>query len=283
MQVRRVLGAISLNTPAPRAALAAAEVAALAGADLTVLTVLRDPWELVRADEVEGLRRTHLGSPAAVATQRAVARLKEVAAPAVLSAPRVSYQAAFGWPSVEIARRAEEIAADLIVIGRGVDVVQSKEESVTAATLRRSRVPVLVAPLHHRVYRRILVCVDESPHAFPVLDAALAMSQYADAHLVALHVEPSDHGEPMPGERRPWQRHLAQAFGGCGTAVAEYETIVCHGDAATAILARATADDADLIVFGYRHGLHYGDAAAIGTVAVRLLRRAECALLAVPM
>ena len=175
MRVRRVLGAISLYTPAPRAALAAAEVAALAGADLTVLTVLRDPWELVRADEVEGLRRTHGGSPAAIAAERAGARLRELAGPAVLPVPNVSYHTAFGWPSVEIARHAEEIGADLIVIGHGHEVVQSKEESVTAATLRRSRVPVLVAPLHHRVYRRILACVDESPHAVNVLNAALAM------------------------------------------------------------------------------------------------------------
>ena len=283
MRVRRVLGAISLYTPAPRAALAAAEVAALAGADLTVLTVLRDPWELVRADEVEGLRRTHGGSPAAIAAERAGARLRELAGPAVLSAPSVSYHTAFGLPSVEIARHAEEIAADLIVIGRGDEVVQNKEESVAAATLRRSRVPVLVAPLHHRVYRRILACVDEAPHAANVLDAALAMGEYHGAHVVALHVEPVGAGEEAPGIRRPWQRRLEQACEGRGTAVAECETVVRHGDATTEILALAAAENADLIVFGYRRGLYHGDAGAIATVAVRLLRRADCALLAVPV
>lgn len=282
MRIRRVLGAISLYTPAPRAALAAAEVAALAGADLTVLTVLRDPWELVRADEVEGLRRIHSGSPASIAADRAAARLKELAGPAVLSAPNVSYHAAFGWPSVEIPRHAEEIAADLIVIGRGDNVVQSKEESVTAATLRRSRVPVLVAPLHHRVYRRMLACVDESPHAATVLDAALAMGEYHGAHVIALHVEPAG-AKQAPGMRHAWQRRLEQASEGRGTAVAACETVMRHGDPTTEILALASAEDVDLIVFGYRRGLHYGDAAAIATVAVRLLRRAECALLAVPV
>jgi hypothetical protein len=96
MQIHRVLGAVSLDTPAPRAALAAAEVAALAHAELTVLTVLRDPWELVRPDEVESLRRTHGGSPASVAVERACTRLKELAGPAVLSAPRVTYRTASG-------------------------------------------------------------------------------------------------------------------------------------------------------------------------------------------
>ena len=283
MQVRRVLGAVSLYSPAPRAALAAAEVAALAGAELTVLTVLRDPWELVRPDEIESLRRTHGGSPASVAAERAGARLKEFAGPAVLSAPTVSYRTAFGWPSVEIARCAEEIRADLIVIGRGDEVVQSKEESVTAATLRRSHVPVLVAPLHHRICRRIVACVDESPHAPAVLAAALAMGEYHGAHVLAVHVEPAGAGPATLEARRPWQKHLEQAREDRGTAVAECETVVRQGDVATEILALAAAENADLVVFGYRRGLHYGGAGAIATVAVRLLRRAESALLAVPV
>ena len=283
MQIHRVLGAVSLYTPAPRAALAAAEVAALADAELTVLTVLRDPWELVRPDEVESLRRTHGGSPASVAAERACTRLKELAGPAVLSAPGVAYRTAFGWPSVEIVRCAEQIAADLIVIGRGDEVVQSKEESVTAATLRRSHVPVLVAPLHHRLYRRILACVDDSPHAPAVLDAALAIGEFHGAHVLAIHVEPVSAGAATPSGRRPWQRQLEQAREDRGPAVAAYEMVERQGDATTEILALATAENADLIVFGYRRGLHYGGAGAITTVAVRVLRRAECALLAVPV
>jgi nucleotide-binding universal stress UspA family protein len=263
--------------------LAAAEVAALAHADLTVLTVLRDPWELVRADEVESLRRVRGGSPASLAAERAAERLKTLTGQAVMAAPSVSFRTAFGLPSVEIARCAEAIGADLIVIGCGSDVVQSGEESITAATLRRSRVPVLVAPRQHRVYRRLLACVDDSPHAPVVLDAALAMGEYHGAHVVALHVEPPSAGVVAPGTTRPWLRWLDRAREGRGTAVAECETAVRQGDTATEILAQAAADDVDLLVFGYRRGLHYGEAGAIATVAVRLLRRAECALLAVPV
>jgi len=282
MQVRRLLSAISLQSPGPRAALAGAEIAALAHAELVVLTVLRDPWEVLRPDEIEGLRRLHAGSPAAIAMERAVHRLEELVAPAVLSAPSVTYRVAFGLPSVEIARTAEETAADLIVIGCGDEVVQSGQESVTAATLRRCRVPVLVAPLRHRVCRRILACVDDSPNASRVLDAALAMGEYQGAHVVALHVEPAAAGLAA-SDSRPWLRRLERAREDRGTAVAECETAVRQGDPATEILAQAAADNADLIVFGYRRGLHYGNAGAIGTVAVRLLRRAECALLAVPV
>jgi nucleotide-binding universal stress UspA family protein len=184
---------------------------------------------------------------------------------------------------VEIVRCAEQIAADLIVIGRGDEVVQSKEESVTAATLRRSHVPVLVAPLHHRIYRRILACVDDSPHAPAVLDAALAIGEFHGAHVLAIHVEPVSAGAAIPSGRRPWQRQLEQAREDRGPAVAAYEMVERQGDATTEILALATAENVDLIVFGYRRGLHYGGAGAITTVAVRVLRRAECALLAVPV
>ncbi|HJQ66276.1 MAG TPA: universal stress protein [Gemmatimonadales bacterium] len=281
MQVRRVLSAISMQSLGPRAALAGAEIAALAHAELVVLTVLRDPWEVLRPDEIEGLRRLHIGSPASIAAERASKQLADLVRPAVLSAPSVTYRVAFGLPSVEIARSTEETGADLIVIGCGDEVVQRGQESVTAATLRRSRVPVLVAPLRHRVCRRILACVDDSPNATAVLDAALALGEYQGAHVVALHVEPSPAGPAAPGGAS-WLRRLDGARESHGTAVAECETVVRQGDPATEILAQA-ADDTDLIVFGYRRGLRYGNTGAIGTVAVRLLRRAECALLAVPV
>ena len=42
-------------------------------------------------------------------------------------------------------------------------------------------------------------------------------------------------------------------------------------------------EDAELLVFGYRRGMNYGDPGAVTTVTARLLRRASCALLAVPV
>jgi nucleotide-binding universal stress UspA family protein len=283
MHVGRVLGAVSLYAPTPKAVLTAAEVAAVCGAELTVLTVLRDPWELVRPDEVEGFRRTNQGSPASLAAARAVERLQELTRVAVLPAPHVSYQAAFGWPSIEIPRCAEAVGADLIVLGKGEEVARGAAENVTTATLRRSRVPLLVAPAQHRVYRTVLACVDDSPHAVDVLEVAQATADYFGAHVVALHVEPSDAGVLAPGERRPWLRHVEASSRQGGTALAPCETAVRQGDVASEILAEATALDVELIVFGYRRGMNYGEPGAVTTVAARLLRRASCALLAVPV
>jgi nucleotide-binding universal stress UspA family protein len=283
MHVGRILGAVSLRARSPKAVLTAAEVAAVCGAELTVLTVLQDPWEMVRPEEVEGFRRTRAGSPASLAAARAVEQLQRLARPATLAAPTVSYQAAFGWPSIEIARCAEALAADLIVLGKGEETARGAAESVTTAVLRRSRVPVLVAPPTHRVYRTVLAGVDDGPHAADVLEVAQGMAEHFGAHVVALHVDRAEAGVVAPGERRSWLRRIEVSAHAGGTAVAPCETAVRQGDVASEILAEAGARDAELIVFGYHRGMNYGDPAAATTVAARLLRRASCALLAVPV
>ncbi len=281
MHVRRILAGISLHAPTPRAALTAAEIAAVAPADLEVMTVLASPWELVRADEVEGLRRTHMGSPAEVAAERACERLQQLAAAAVLSAPRVTYRATFGWPSVELVRRAEETEADLIVLGNSGQGTIGPAEDVTAATLRRSRVPVLIAPPKHAVYRRVLACVDNTPRATAVLDPATVLGDCLGVETVALHVESTASGIAAAGSRRPWLTRL-EGVTGAG-AVLALETVVRQGDVVSEILNEANNGPDTLIVFGYHRGMNYGAAGAVTTVAARLLRRASSALLAVPV
>lgn len=281
MTIQRVLAGISLQAPNPRAALTAAEVAAVAHAELEVMTVLASPWELVPADEVEGLRRAQLGSPAEVAAQRACERLEQLAGPAVLAAPRVSYHAAFGWPSVEMVRRAEEISADLIVLGSSGHGGIGPAEDVTPATLRRSRLPVLVAPPVHEVYQRVLACVDNSPHAAKVLEAATAMGDCLGVRTVALHVEPTSAGIVAAGGRRPWLARLEEGSG--GATMLALETVVRQGDVVSEILNEERNGPDALIVFGYHRGMNYGAAGAVTTVAARLLRRATSALLAVPV
>jgi len=281
MNLHRILAGVSLQAPSPRAPLTAAEVAALAHAELEVMTVLASPWELVPADEVEGLRRSHGGSPAELAAQRACERLEHMAGPAVLAAPRVTYRAAFGWPSVELVRRAEETSADLIVLGGSGRATVGPAEDVTPATLRRGRVPVLIAPPVHEVYQRVVACVDNSPNAAKVLEAATAMGHCLGVPTVALHVESAASDVVAGGGRRPWLSRLEECAGG-GTALA-LETVVRQGDVVSEVLSEADNGPTALIVFGYHRGMNYGAAGAVTTVTARLLRRARHALLAVPV
>lgn len=281
MHVRRVLATIDLSAPRHQTLLVAAEMAACAKADLVVMSVVRDPWELVRADEVEGFRRTHSGSPADLATARATRRLREMVEPAGLPVSTVTYRIAFGLPGIEIPRIAEEEGVDVVVLGRsaGQDLSEPAKR-VTDAVLRRSRVPVLIAPMSHRVFQRVLACVDDSPNAPVVLEAALAFAECLHAHPLALHVQPTQAPPGVIAGRPRWLRRLEQAEGAEGAAVALCETIVREGSPATEILAGASAERADLIAIGYCRGMSLDDHNGI---AVRVLRRARCAVLAVPI
>jgi len=280
MRVRRVLAAVDLSSSSPKAVLAAAELAALTKAELIVLTVLRDPWALVGPQELEAYRRARTGSPAALAATRASERLQQLAGPAALPARSVSYRTAFGLPGIEIPRHAEEVGADVLVLGRPtVQRPQNGAPSVTAAILRRSRVPVLIAPTGHRVCRRVLAGVDDSPNAQTVLNAAITIGDCFGARIAALHVRPTS-APVLPSDRPRWLRRLEQAEGDGGAVVAACETLVRQGDPATEILAEA--EHCDLLVIGYRRGMILDEPAAPG-IATRVLRRATCAVLAVPV
>lgn len=284
MHVRRVLVAVDLSSSSPKAVLAAAELAAGAKAELTVLTVLRDPWDLVGPEELEGYRRARTGSPADLAAARASERLQQLAGPAALPANSVSYRTAFGLPGIEIPRHAEEVGADVLVLGRPNEKrPQNEAPSVTAAILRRSRVPVLIAPSEHRVYRRVVAGVDDSPNAPAVLNAAITIGDCFGARIATLHVKPTSALPVLHSDRPRWLRRLEQAEGGDGGrggVVAACETLVRQGDPATEILAEA--EDCDLLVIGYRRGMIL-DAPAAPGIATRVLRRATCAVLAVPV
>jgi nucleotide-binding universal stress UspA family protein len=281
MHIRRVLAAVDLTASTPKAVLAAAELAAVAKAELIVLTILRDPWDLVGPEEVEGYRRARTGSPATLAATRASERLQQVAGPAALSAPSVSYRTAFGLPGIEIPRHAEEMGADVLVLGRpSGERPQNGAPSVTAAILRRSRVPVLIAPSAHRVYRRVLAGVDDSPTAPTVLTAAITIGGCFGARIAALHVKPTSAPSVLSSDRPRWLQRLEQSERDGGVVVAACETLVRQGDPATEILAEA--EHSDLLVIGYRRGTIL-DAPVAPGIATRVLRRATCAILAVPV
>jgi len=281
MHIRRVLAAVDLSASTPKAVLAAAELAAVAKAELIVLTILRDPWELVGPEEVEGYRRARTGSPADLAATRATERLQQLAGPAALAAASVSYRTAFGLPGIEVPRHAEEVGADVLVLGRPtVRRPENEGPSVTAAILRRSRIPVLIAASTHQVYRRVLAGVDDSPDAPTVLNAAIAIGDCFGARIAALHVKPISALPVLPSDRPRWLQRLEQAEGDGGLVVAACETLVRQGDPATEILAEA--QDSDLLVIGYRRGMIL-DAPAVPGIATRVLRRATCAVLGVPL
>ncbi len=180
---------------------------------------------------------------------------------------------AVGIPAIEIAREAESRGADLIVLGRELPTqmdLRHRRDTVEG-TVRRARVPCLLMPRGHQGFARVLAAVDGGPDSREVIAAALLVGRLFDAAVRAVLVEAA----VLAGVGAPTGLHeLSPALGD--------ETIVCQGDPVSEILRVVREEDVDLLVFGHHRGGPVSTHATSG-VAARLLQRAPCAVLTVPI
>jgi nucleotide-binding universal stress UspA family protein len=195
--------------------------------------------------------------------QRAATRLA-AAAGAQLVPLKVSPR---GVPAVEIVRAAERARADVIVLAHGLgDIVNG--------TVRRARVPCMIVPPGDTAFGRILAAVDAGPNAAEIVDVAAAMGALLGSEVEALHVE---RGVPV----RTTTGSSVLSPSGVAVAAA-VETIVRQGDPVVEILRALCQEGFDLLVLGHHRGgpLNGHETASI---APRLLQRAPCAVLTVPI
>jgi len=193
-------------------------------------------------------------------------------------------------PAPAIMEYAEEIAADLVVMGshgrRGVQRLLLG--SVTEEVVREGKSPVLT--VHEEAtaspdgYGRILVPVDFSSRTTAQLETAADLARRFDAALDVVHViDPPT----MPDLYVPFERLVVDIAGTTTRALGELETLsepfkddiemtteVLVGRAATEIAKRAEAGT-DLIVIP-THGHSGLDRVLLGSVAEGVLRRADC-------
>ncbi len=195
-----------------------------------------------------------------------------------------------GTPSRVLAAEASRREATLLVMGIGrhnpLDRLFGAE--TTLATLRESTVPILAvgADFPDRP-RHAVVGMDFS--AASVVAAQLALRLIGPTgELSLVHVRPRfehpsadwqawdvEYGRTLPPLFEQLRAHLNAA-----SSVA-LETITVRGDAAPALLALAQQTNADLIAVGtQRHSLF--ERLMVGSVATRVLRTSQCAVLAVP-
>lgn len=170
----------------------AAALARATGSDLTVAHVF--PYPVPLGGEVPYFTSQLLGS-AARAEQ--LDKLKAFARPAETVGVRVRCVLREGDPSREIARLAEALPADLLVLGthgRG-GFERFLLGSVTEKLLRRAPCPVLTvchgeAPGLERgaPFKRILCATDLRSAALDVVEYALSLADAASAYLTLLHV-----------------------------------------------------------------------------------------------
>lgn len=238
------------------------------------------------ADELKDFAGGVIGS-ADIRWEAVVSRWEAVVSPGITAA-------------VEIARQAERMAADLIVIGThgksGFD--RFLLGSVTERLLRVATAPMMTVPPRSKRseterYRSILCPIDFSGESMRALRYALSLAQEADARLTLLHVVEGLLDEPAEQDFRDlnildyYQRLEKRARERLTAAVPDEARVwsrpteqVVKGKAYQQILRIAEEGKYDLIVMGVR-GRGALSRFAFGSTADRVIRQADCPVLTI--
>lgn len=194
-----------------------------------------------------------------------------------------------GTPLTAIARQADEIAADLLVLGaRGEGFLRQMMLGSTASRLlRKTRHPVLVVKQPpHETYRRALVAIDFSAAARAALHQVRQLAP--EATLVLLHaVELPFEGkmqyanvdeEIIRRYRREAQqeamRKLRQLAADEGLTEPATRLLALPGQPARLILEQEQEEDCDLIVIG-KHGLNMVEELLLGSTTKHVLGESQ--------
>jgi nucleotide-binding universal stress UspA family protein len=293
----RVLLAIDGSEAAGLAVDLVANVAWPAGTDILVAQAVETgaglfggPWPAlakVQTDRIEADIRAE--------AQRTVKKVSERLARAGMSVEAVVLR---GRPATAIVDRARRIHADLVVVGsRGHSTIESMLlGSVSAEVVDHAPAPVLVA--RGRRIERIVLGWDGSSCATRAADLLSSWPIFAGSRVRVVSVTdveiPWWTGFPEAGspEMMPMYveavdasrkqhdelaRNMAAKLESAGLAA---EADRRDGDAATEILAAASASKADLILMG-THGRTGLKRLVLGSVARNVLQHAACSVLIV--
>jgi nucleotide-binding universal stress UspA family protein len=188
----------------------------------------------------------------------------------------------------EIARKADQLGADLIVMGaHGRGGFEPLLLGSTAdMVLRRTHCPVLTSPpgpahaASPTPFTSLLCAVDGPPASSPVFDQAVRLAADFAADLCILQVAP-----PPPDDGGDSSDRDASSPGSGGVADASgtrVERLVSLGRAAEAILRRANERRCDLIVIGSRNR-GASDGFRVGRTTHHVVRAACCPVWTVPV
>jgi len=295
IEMRRIVCPTDFSATSARAFEHALVLAAWYEAPVTVLHVL--PEAVVAS---AGL--PYMGSPLLLEgslRESVQADLTALVGPANRAGLNASTELRDGNPATQTVRLAQELGADLIVMGtRGrTGLERLVLGSVAETVLRRAPCPVMTvpprAPNHpgSTFFKRIVCATDFSPASEGAMRYAATLAAETDATLFLVHVLDRPGLAPRPeraaaGNGRPADFECA-ARAQLGRAVpqevrewCQVEEVVVRGKAAEEIVRLAGQRAADLIVLGV-HGRSVVDLMAFGSVAHQVTREAACPVLTV--
>lgn len=221
----------------------------------------------------------------------AESRLAELATTARGEGVRVHPETRTGDVADTLEQAIAERPVDLVVMGthgrRGFE--RWFLGSVAERILRRSPAPVLTLSSTDRAIRvppdvqKILVTTDFSEGTSRAMDFAFAIAEEAPAEVTLLHVmqQPPESREPMEGVRKILAEHLDTMVAPEVHDWCQVTSRVEIGTPYQRILGVAAETGVDLIVMNI-HGIGLWERAVMGATAERVLRGAECPVLAIP-
>ncbi|MFZ2651615.1 MAG: universal stress protein [Burkholderiaceae bacterium] len=274
--LKNVLAATDFSSPSRQAADRAARLACTSGARLRLVHAL-SASALAQLQQLVGL-----GSAVEETLIEQTRKALDVMAGELSVTRSVAVESALLQGSVleEISRQADEMPADLVVLGaRGAGFMRRFVLGSTAERLlRKSKHPLLVVKQRaHEPYRRVLVPVDFSEWSAPLLDLARRVAP--GAHLVLLHAyEVPFEGklryasvaeDIIEGYRLRAQQAASQQLNALAAAAslrpADWTPCIPHADASPSIIEQEQELDCDLIVIG-KHGQNMAEDLLLGSV-----------------
>ena len=287
MQLRHILAATDESEAGRQAVRTAAALAADVPARVTILRVIPEgvPGRVILAPgQAPGERGKEDVS--------ALAYLRRWLEAGVLSTEELAsaeLAIAYGLPGIEICRVAEQVQADLIVLGRKRHSPMARLllGDTADAVARRSRVPCLFIPPGSAKPSTLLVALDGSERGMSVLNQACDFARYAGAAVSTVTVERRPAGEPLelvpavPVTRSALlQTRVDQVLARAG--FPEAPLTVGRGEVVERIVTEIQETGADILAIGYHRGGPPGIMEA-GSNARRLAHVVPCAVLTIPL
>ncbi|UCC71881.1 MAG: universal stress protein [Gemmatimonadota bacterium] len=285
-QLKAILAATDGSDQGGWAVVTGAALADRAGASFSVVSIV-DKTALpglygLDSVEIADYERALLGE----ARRRAEAQIDEAGATVA------AVQIESGVPATLVVKAADQVEADLIVLGaqRRSAVARLLAGSTAGRVIQLARCPVLTTTAARREpLRRVLAATDLSPRSNRVLDMAAAVAAIDGAKLRVLHVsEPLDammrHLALFDEElaQRSARSQLERSVSSLAKrADIPVESETRDGDAGKEILEEANSWEADLTVIG-THGFGFFERLLLGSTALHILRLARRPVLVVP-
>jgi nucleotide-binding universal stress UspA family protein len=292
------LGHILVATDfSPHADVAQARAVALAvdeKASLTILHVSATAATVPAMPEVESAAALELAAVAADLEKEVGSQLAERAERARAAGVEPNLELRHGHPDDIIVQVAEEVGADLLVIGTHgrTGITRFLLGSVAEHIVRRAGCDVLVArgePING-VFHRALVATDFSPSSADALRAAMALSEGPIDVVHAWQYPVGTWGMHVLADRTAAMQTLREAliagaeqkgselmheFGGVGR---ELRFLIEQGPSANVVTELADRGGHDLIALG-THGYRGFRRFLLGSVAEAVVRHAHCSVL----